>query len=184
MSGTLLVRYGSIPEVARFRCELEATPQRGAQVVVRSHRGDEIGTVLDHVRFSPPEADADADGDSDSNDAGNIPVVLRPAGADDMRRHVELKQECEREFGRWLERIGEWNLELELIDAEWTLDRSKLILYVLNDRGPECTRLALLTAAAGLGPIEVQPVGPDGPTPLTPSGGCGSGGCGSGGCRS
>ena len=49
---------------------------------------------------------------------------------------------------------------MELIDLEWTLDKSKLILYVLNDRGPEATRLGLQAAAAGLGTVEVQPADP------------------------
>ncbi len=78
-------------------------------------------------------------------------------------------------------RIDEWKLSLELIDLEWTLDKSKLILYVLNDRGPESTKLALQAAAAGWGTIEVQPVGPDGPISVSQGGGCGSGHCGSDG---
>ena len=69
-------------------------------------------------------------------------------------------------------------LDLQLIDLEWTLDRTKLILYVLNERGPDCTKLALQAAAAGLGLVEVQPVDENGLVAVEPSGGCGSGGCG------
>ncbi|MCA9058814.1 MAG: hypothetical protein KDA85_09950, partial [Planctomycetaceae bacterium] len=76
--------------------------------------------------------------------------------------------------------IDAWNLQLQLIDLEWTLDRSRIVLYVLNDRGAETTRLALLAAAAGLGIIHVQSVSADGV--IQQSSGCGSGGCGSGGC--
>jgi hypothetical protein len=82
-------------------------------------------------------------------------------------------------FPEWITRITEWELMLELIDLEWTLDRQKLILYVLNDRGPDCTKLALQAAAAGLGTIEVQPVTAEGlVTPPASTGGCGSCGCG------
>jgi hypothetical protein len=91
------------------------------------------------------------------------------------------RSDCEAQYSRWQTRIREWNLRLELIDLEWTLDHSKLILYVLNDRGPECTRLALQAAAAGFGVVEVQSVGPDGLVPAESGHGCGSGGCGSGG---
>ncbi|MFN8705965.1 MAG: hypothetical protein ACK50J_04745, partial [Planctomyces sp.] len=81
--------------------------------------------------------------------------------------------------------VREWKLELELIDLEITLDE-KTVLYVLNDRNAETTRLALLAAATGRGIVIVQPVTADGVVPLGSGGGggCGSGGCGSGGCGS
>jgi hypothetical protein len=61
------------------------------------------------------------------------------------------------------------------------LDRSKLVLYVLNDRGSDCTKLAIYAAAEGLAPVEVQPVNANGLVQLEPAGGgCGTGGgCGS-----
>ena len=76
--------------------------------------------------------------------------------------------------------------ELELIDMEWLLDREQLILYVLNERGSDCTKLALYSAAKGLGTIVVQPVGMDGlvQMPTATTGGCGSGGGGCGSCGS
>jgi hypothetical protein len=75
-------------------------------------------------------------------------------------------------------------LNLELVDLEWIIDPRKLVLYVLNERGPDCTKLALQAAAAGLGIIEVQPIDAQGLVQLESSGGgCGSGGCGSGGCH-
>ncbi len=107
--------------------------------------------------------------------------IVRAATAEDEQAANRLKLDCEREFPIWRGRIDEWKLSLELIDLEWTLDKSKLILYVLNDRGPECTKLALQAAAAGLGIVEVQPVGPDGPVVQSAASGCGSGHCGSGG---
>ena len=68
---------------------------------------------------------------------------------------------------------------MELLDLEWTLDRGKLVVYVLGGRGPDTTRLALLAAASGQASIEVQPVSTEGLVPLERSGGgCGSGGCG------
>ena len=96
--------------------------------------------------------------------------VLRAAAAEDERTAARLKGECERRVPHLAGRIDEWKLRLELIDLEWTLDKSKLILYVLNERGPECTKLALQAAAAGLGIVEVQPVGPEGPDCAKPRG--------------
>jgi cell fate regulator YaaT (PSP1 superfamily) len=174
MSPTLLVRYGTVPEVARFSHDLADPPARHERVVVYTHRGLELGTTLESIR---PGASAMESAVGDSDDLAQR--VLRRASAEDEARHAELGREAQATFAQWQQRIDEWNLNLELIDLEWTLDRQKLVLYVLGGRGPEATKLALQAAAAGLAVIEVQPVTADGPVPLPPAGGgCGSGGCG------
>ncbi len=174
---TVLVRYGAIPEVARFRIATEETLKRDCLVIVRTHRGLELGTLLQDAderceRISPDE----------QAEAGSI--ILRPATEADQQQHTASRTDCEAQFEIWRNRIAKWNLHLELVDLEWIIDPKKLVLYVLNERGPDCTKLALQAAAAGLGIIEVQPVDAQGPVQLESSGGgCGSGGCGSGGCH-
>jgi cell fate regulator YaaT (PSP1 superfamily) len=175
MSKTVLVRYGAISEVSRFVNASGGTLGRGSEVVVQSHRGLETGLLLEDA---PAEVNGSFAPESDEADVARI---VRPLSDDDRREGQSLRSECEAQFAGWQARIRDWKLQLELIDLEWTLDRSKLILYVLNERGPECTRLALQAAAAGLGVIEVQSVGPDGLVPAESGHGCGSGGCGSGG---
>ncbi|MDC0308378.1 PSP1 C-terminal domain-containing protein, partial [Planctomycetaceae bacterium] len=165
-----LVRYGAIPEVARFQWSLAATPERGQAVVVNSHRGQMLGTVLEEITAA--------------DDTELETEVLRLATADDLRIAVDLKSACTQECREWEERISKWNLELQLLDLEKTLDGAKKILYVLCDRGPDSTKLALQAAAEGLGIIEVQPVDAEGLVTIeSGGGGCGSGGggCGSGG---
>ena len=167
---TVLVRYGAIPEVARFSAGVHDL-ERGQPVVVSTHRGLEIGCVLEainpHVVYDGPKNEHPSS------------HVVRVASNEDLALQKQLQRDCEQEFDVWRGRIEKWNLNLELIELEQLLDRSKLVLYVLNDRGPDCTRLALQAAAAGLGPIEVQPVNSDGPISLDQGGGsCGSGGCG------
>jgi cell fate regulator YaaT (PSP1 superfamily) len=172
MSHDVLVRYGTISEVARFAIPTEFARKRGDRVVVRTHRGVELGTLLQDA------AGADTRDSSDLDSSGQS--VLRTATVEDEHAAAVLRSNCEDEFSAWRARIEEWNLQLELIDLEWTLDKTKLILYVLNDRGPESTKLALQAAAAGYGIVEVQPVGSDGPIVQSSGGGCGSGHCGSG----
>ncbi len=166
----LLVRYGSVPEVARFAHHGDDTPVRGSSVVVSTSRGQELGIVLESLA-PPREPQRDAEDATPSGD------VLREATEADRERQRTQRAEAERAFPEWEQRIADWNLDLQLIDLEWTLDRTKLILYVLNDRGPECTKLALQAAAAGLGVIEVQPVAAEGLVPRETGGGCGSCGC-------
>ncbi|MEX2287711.1 MAG: hypothetical protein WD648_11520 [Planctomycetaceae bacterium] len=182
MGGTVLVRYGAIPVVARCTADRADGLARGLRVVVGTSRGLELGTVLESVN-GPETHNVEPQEHSHLSDNGERAEsqfsVLRAASADDEARSLELKTNCEGQFSDWCRRIEGWNLDLELIDLEWTLDRSRLILYVLNERGPDCTKLALQAAAAGLGPVEVQPVDAEGLMQAQVSGGCGTGG---GGC--
>ena len=163
-----LVRYGTVPEVARFASDSPELPARGVEVVVETHRGLQIGTVLERLK---PNFDPAKEAETDFK-------LLRSATRRDLETARDRIRECETEFPQWCARISQWNLNLELIDMEWTLDRQKLILYVLCDRGPDSTKLALQAAAGGFGVIEVQPVSATGLVTI-PQSSCGSGG---GGC--
>jgi len=170
MSVEVLVRYGSIPQVEKFPLATSEAIQRGSCVVIRTERGLETGELLQEVT-----ADSESVAESEFS-------ILRPANEEDLALRNKLRHECETRFELWRKRIAEWELELELIDLDRTLDQNLLVLYVLNDRGPDCTKLALRAVAEGLETIKVVPVGPEGPIAVAaPSGGgCGSGGCGSG----
>ena len=171
LNSLALVRYGRIPEVVRCRLPGDLSPGRGTRVVVRTHRGLELGSVVELVRRRP----------EDSDETVSFEIV-RLASAEDEARARELADRLHAEFEPWQKRLSEWKLDLQLIDLELTLDGEKQILYVLNDRGPECTKLALQAAAGGFGVIEVQPVSAEGLVSQPKSGGgCGSGG-GSCGC--
>ena len=163
--------------MARF-AHAEPTPLgRGSRVVVQTRRGTELGTVLETVRQLDPTT---------SEGTVEEPPVLRLATKTDEAAATTQRQQLLTEFDEWVERIQRWKLDIELLDIERTLDEEKQILFVLNDQGPDCTKLALYAAAEGLGIIEVQPVNGEGPVELA-VGGCGSGGgggCGSGGCGS
>lgn len=162
----VLARYGRVPQVARFGVSGES-PERGAAIVVQTERGEELATVL-QVLSVPKAAD----------DLKLTGTVLRTAGDTDLDAFTKATDETEASFAEWLTRAAGWKLQLELIDLERTLD-GRLILYVLNDRGAETTRLALLAAAGGFGVVHVQPVAAEGIVQES-GGGCGSGGCGSG----
>lgn len=162
-----LVRCGIIPEVIRCKATVTETIQRSENVVVESPRGLQLGTVIDYSQKAP------------SSETEYSGTIQRVSSLEDERNAVRLQEESEGEFADWCQRIEQWKIDLQLVEMERTLDGEKRILYVLNDRGPECTKLALQAAAAGLGAIEVQPVSSEGLVPPTSSGGgCGSGGCG------
>lgn len=156
-----MARYGAGEEAA------EAL-QRGVSVVVTTDRGAELGEILECVPAHLAEG---------HETAGNID---RLATEEDLQRHQSAQQLAAESFADWAQRISDWQLELELMDVERTLEDGRQILYVINERGAETTRLALLAAAGGFGIISVQPVGTDGLIEQA-GGSCGSGsGCGCG----
>ena len=166
-----LVRYGTVPEVARFVNESPELPSRGTSVVVETDRGLQMGTVLERLK---PNFDPAKENETEFK-------LIRSATDRDLDAARELNRDCELAFPQWSARISQWNLNLELVDLEWTIDRGKLILYVLCERGPDSTKLALQAAAGGFGVIEVQPVSATGLVTI-PQSSCGSGGGGGCGC--
>lgn len=175
MRSKWLVRYGVIPEVARYWADDLAGLDRDARVVIQSPRGLEVGTVLQKL----PAKASGSNGHGEDETPAEMLVVRLATAADDATDR-EHRDECQIGYAEWWSRIQDWQLELELVDLEWMLDRKKLVLYVLAGRGPDTTKLALYAATAGYASVEVQPVSKDGLVPLPPAeGGCG---CGSGGC--
>lgn len=156
---TTLVRYGRVPEVSRFDFPEHDSIERGDAVVVQTHRGLMLGEFLDEV--------------PDANRESERSKILRKATGADLTAHREYTQQCDAGFDEWCRRIEEWKLDLQLVDLERTLDGDKLILYVLNERGPDCTKLALHSAAGGFGIIEVQPIDANGIVDLPNSAGGG-----------
>ena len=171
-----LVRYGVIPEVARSISGDGVTFQRGCEVVVQTHRGLQLGTVLEEC---PPPSEPSGHGvdDERSIDPENVFEILRPASDMDRSRHAESLAACRSDFDAWKQRIVKWHVDVELIDIEKTLDGEKTILYVLCERGPESTKLAIQATANGMGVVEVQPVTGDGLVSQPSADGCGSCGC-------
>lgn len=156
-----MARYGRVPQVARF-AGFGPAVDRGAQIVVSTDRGEEIAMVLQTTENRKTETPEGMTGE-----------VIRVATEADLAAVARNEQMSEAAFPGWIERCLKWKLQLELIDLETTLD-SRLILYVLNDRGAETTRMALLAAAAGLGIVHVQPVSAEGIVQASGGGGCGS----------
>ena len=161
----ILVRYGVIPVVARCVVDqAESSFRRGQKLVIETTRGIESADFLQTLSAAELKDDVSA-------------KLLRVATDGDLETHREIRSRAAAAFNDWVERITKWKLELELIDLEWTLDEQKVILYVLNSRGADTTKLAIQATAAGLGVIEVQPVDANGMVEAPPSGGGGCGSC-------
>ena len=185
-SRSYLVRYGLTARVGRFTADDDAAYTRGQTVVIRSHRGTELGETL-------IEAPLGVAADADALAVDGLARILRAAGPDDLARarRAELERPerfaaCERVF-----QVGVW--PLLMVDVEVLLDDDRVVVQFL---GPHKLDLAGLHAVFrndhGLN-VMLEAVGRDAPDEEVEAGDgddddhsrgrCGSegGGCGAGG---
>ena len=187
MRPVYLIRYGVARSIAPFAAEIAGEPlERGQAVVVRTHRGTELGEILGEapatmVAEAPPERVAPllrvaSDGD----------ILRAELAAGQRSAHFEACQTVFRE--------GIW--PLELIDAEPLLDEGRTVLHYLGPHRLDAAGLvAIFRDRCGLD-IVLEPVGLDIDEDLLANGpeeenadhsddhGCGSCGSKSGGCGS
>lgn len=184
MERVYLIRYGLARSLGRFRAACGPL-EPGQAIVIRTHRGTELGEVLCE---SPPSLPSEAE----------PAPILRLATAEDLERARKASSERSAHFEACLAVFegGAW--PLELIDAEPLLDEGRTVIHYL---GPHRLDAAGLIAAfrdrCGL-QVVLEPVGKDVEEPEVEveveeeahacgscgsraGGGCESGGCGSGG---
>ena len=189
MERSYLIRYGLMGLVGRFSADHGTAFDRGQTVVVRSHRGTELGEVLVEA---PDRSAAEVPHSATAH-------VLRPAGQDDIERAGLVSRTRDERFDacRRVFEGGVW--PIDLIDVEPLLDDRRTVLHYLGPHRLDVTGvLAAFRDATDLD-VMLQPVGRDvpdderDPDPAddhdggscgSEGGGCGTGGCGtsSGGC--
>lgn len=182
MERSYLIRYGLMGEVGRFAADPGASFERGQTVVVRSHRGTELGEVLIEAPGRTP-ATVPPSGSA---------FILRAAGTEDFRRARQAGQERDERFAACQRVFQDGVWPLEMIDVEPLLDDRRTVLHYLGPHRLDIAGvLAAFRAACDLD-VMLQPVGrdipddegSDAPDHAEAQGGCGSEGCGSGGCGS
>lgn len=94
----------------------------GDYVIVETIRGVECGEVVQGVREIPDSA---------------VPKALKPitrlADAVDVRRMKQNREDEARAYRTCQEAIERHGLEMKLVEAEYTLDRSKIMFYFTAD---------------------------------------------------
>jgi cell fate regulator YaaT (PSP1 superfamily) len=183
MERSYLIRYGLMAQVGRFVTDGGAAYERGQTVVIRSHRGTELGEVLIESPAGAP---------TESEPAEGLARVLRTAGPDDLERarraendRTDRFEACQRVL-----RDGAW--PLELIDVEPLLDDRRTVLHYLGPHRLDAAGLLAVFRKSSDLDVMFEPVGRDLPddesaepehahTHACGSCGSGGGGCGSGG---
>ncbi|PWM75694.1 MAG: stage 0 sporulation protein [Bacillota bacterium] len=97
-------------------------PQTGEYVVVETARGVECGEVV-RAAHELPSGGAPRE----------IKPVLRMADGVDIRRMRQNRADERAAFRLCEERIAAHKLQMKLVDAEYTLDRNKLVFYFTAD---------------------------------------------------
>ncbi len=122
--------------------------KRGDHVIVETARGIEYGTVV----CSPKEVE-------DDKVFQPLKPVLRVANAKDDEQEAANKQKEKDAFKICLEKIRKHNLQMKLIDAEYTFDNNKVLFYFTADGRIDFRELVKDLAAVFKTRIELRQIG-------------------------
>ncbi len=123
-------------------------PQVGDKVVVQTARGVECGEVVAACRDIP-----------DAKLTAPLKPVLRPASAEDIRKAEENRKKERRAMATCQKKIAEHNLEMKLVDAEYTDDNSKILFYFTADGRVDFRELVKDLAGVFRMRIELRQIG-------------------------
>ncbi len=122
--------------------------KKGDHVIVETARGIEFGTVV----LSPKEVE-------DDKVVQPLKAVLRLATEKDMEQEAENKKKEKEAYKICLEKIRKHNLEMKLIDAEYTFDNNKVLFYFTADGRIDFRELVKDLAAVFKTRIELRQIG-------------------------
>ncbi len=117
-----LAGYGLLGDFGRFRAERPVVCRRGERVVLRSHRGVEIGQVLcpatpRHAHFLPNTT---------------VGQLLRPVAAADAAALSQLRDRGALVLEEANRLAGKLDLPVEILDVEMLLDGEHAVLHHLR----------------------------------------------------
>lgn len=119
----------------------------GDKVVVETARGMELGTVI----FKDKELSKKHDMD--------VKPILRMANERDLANHNRSKSEKAEAMRLCKEKIKSHDLDMKLVDVEYTLDNSKIIFYFTSDGRVDFRELVKDLAAIFRIRIELRQIG-------------------------
>lgn len=147
MTKVVGIRFKPVGKIYYFNPEdVELVPGDG--VIVETTRGVEFGTVvltgkeIDEQEFNMP-----------------IKSILRKATEADFKTAEENKKRAKDAFATCIEKIAANNLEMNLVDVEYTFDRSKVLFYFTADGRVDFRQLVKDLAAVFRTRIELRQIG-------------------------
>ncbi len=122
--------------------------KKGDHVIVETARGVEYGTVVSE----PQEIE-------DNQVIKPLKTVLRTASTKDDEQEKANREKEKEAFKVCLEKIRKHNLEMKLIDAEYTFDNNKILFYFTADGRIDFRELVKDLAAVFKTRIELRQIG-------------------------
>jgi cell fate regulator YaaT (PSP1 superfamily) len=122
--------------------------KRGDHVIVETARGIEYGTVVG----APKEVE-------DEKVVQPLKPVIRVANQRDMEQEAANKEKEKEAFKICLEKIKKHNLDMKLIDAEYTFDNNKVLFYFTADGRIDFRELVKDLASVFKTRIELRQIG-------------------------
>jgi len=120
----------------------------GDAVIVETARGVEYGKVVLGKREI-----------EEGNITSTLKPVIRKATEEDNKKNEENKEKCKDAFNICLEKIAKHELEMKLIDVEYTFDNNKVLFYFTADGRIDFRELVKDLAAVFKTRIELRQIG-------------------------
>ena len=141
------VRFKSVGKIYYFD-PLGEEYHKNDQVIVETARGMEIGEVMLSNRLVPDESVVTP-----------LKPVIRRATKEDFTRLEENEKKQKEAFNVCTKKIKEHNLEMKLIDVEYTFDGSKILFYFTADGRVDFRELVKSLATVFRTRIELRQIG-------------------------
>ena len=120
----------------------------GDKVIVETARGVEFGSVVTGIKEVP-----------DDQISQPLKPVIRIATQDDVRREAKNREKEKEAFKICQEKIRKHDLDMKLIDAEYTFDNNKVLFYFTADGRIDFRELVKDLAAVFRTRIELRQIG-------------------------
>ena len=122
--------------------------KKGINVIVKTERGLQFGTV-EIANFEIEE----------SNIKNSLAEVIRIASKRDFEQHIKNVNAAKKALKNCKELVEEYNLNMMILDANYTFDRSQLLFTFLADNRVDFRKLAKDLANTYKTRIELRQVG-------------------------
>jgi cell fate regulator YaaT (PSP1 superfamily) len=147
MTKVIGVRFRTAGKIYFFD-PLDFGVKRGDHVIVETARGIEFGTVVGN----PKEVE-------DEEVIQPLKPLIRVANQRDIEQEAANKEKEKEAFKICLEKIKKHNLDMKLIDAEYTFDNNKVLFYFTADGRIDFRELVKDLAAVFKTRIELRQIG-------------------------
>lgn len=122
--------------------------EKGTNVIVETARGMEFGTVTSGIKDVP-----------ESEIVPPLKKIVRIADENDVVQHKENVRKKQRAMELCQEKVNKHNLQMKLIDVEYTFDNSKIIFYFTADGRVDFRELVKDLAGVFKMRIELRQIG-------------------------